>query len=217
LAKPPGTVARLFGQSHNEEFAALMVQLADVGVECAAHFRATDGQDLPGIVVFEKRADKLVDQIHELLDNSFIMRFDVPDAMRLTDEIDDVIDGMRGAAAHIDIYKQFLGKLRPEGRELIVMGERSIQALRNLIATLKEPKLSLTRARSLARVINDAESEADKIIARAERGLVAEFSDPGTNTLEFIALEKLYAMIEEMTDDAKRCGKLIVSLARKEA
>jgi uncharacterized protein Yka (UPF0111/DUF47 family) len=152
-----------------------------------------------------------------LLDNSFIMRFDVPDAMRLTDEIDDVIDGMRGAAAHIDIYKQFLGKLRPEGQELIVMGERSIQALRNLIATLKEPKLSLTRARSLARVINDAESEADKIIARAERGLVAEFSDPGTNTLEFIALEKLYAMIEEMTDDAKRCGKLIVSLARKEA
>ena len=54
---------------------------------------------LPGIVVFERRADKLVDEIHELLDNAFIMRFDTPDAMRLTDEIDDVIDGMRGRRA----------------------------------------------------------------------------------------------------------------------
>jgi uncharacterized protein Yka (UPF0111/DUF47 family) len=217
VGKTPGAVARFFGPSHNEQFADLMLQLADVGVECAAHFRATDGQDLLGIVSFERRADKIVDQIHELLDNSFIMRFDIPDAMRLTDEIDDVIDGMRGAAAQIDIYKIFLSNLRPEARELIVTCERSLQALRNLIATLKHPKLSLTVARDLARAINDAESEADQIIARAERGLVAEFSKPGANMLEFIALERLYAMLEEMTDDAKRCGKLIVSLARKEA
>jgi uncharacterized protein Yka (UPF0111/DUF47 family) len=217
LGKTSGAVARLFGPSNTEEFAALLLKLADVGVECAAHFRATDGQDLPGIVAFERRADKLVDQIHEILDNSFIMRFDIPDAMRLTDEIDDVIDGMRGAAAHIDIYKNFLATLRPEARELMVAGERSILALRNLIAMLKSPRLSLHAARDLARAINDAESDADKIIARAERGLVKEFSDPSSNTLEFIALERLYAMIEEMTDDAKRCGKLIVSLARKEA
>lgn len=214
---PSGAVARLFGPSQNDEFADLMVRLANVGVECAAHFRATDGQDLPGIIAFERRADKIVDAIHELLDNAFIMRFDVPDAMRLTDEIDDVIDAMRGCAAHIDIYKQFLGKLRPEARELIATGEQSIQAMRDLVETLKKRKLSVTQVRDLARAINDAESEADRIIARAERGLVAEFSQPGANTLEFIALEKLYAMLEEMTDDAKRCGKLIVSLARKEA
>jgi uncharacterized protein Yka (UPF0111/DUF47 family) len=217
LKKPPGAVARLFGPSQNDEFADLLFQLANVGVECAAHFRATDGQDLPGIVVFERKADKLVDQIHELLDNAFIMRFDVPDAMRLTDEIDDVIDGMRGAAAHIDIYKRYLSELRPEARELIVTGERSIQALRNLVETLGNRKLPLTTVRNLARAINEAESEADKIIARAERGLVVEFSAPGARTLEFVALEKLYAMLEEMTDDAKRCGKLIISLARKEA
>jgi uncharacterized protein Yka (UPF0111/DUF47 family) len=89
--------------------------------------------------------------------------------------------------------------------------------LRNLVETLKNRKLSLPVVRDLARAINEAESEADKIIARAERRLVAEFSAPASSTLEFIALEKLYAMIEEMTDDAKRCVKLIVSLARKEA
>lgn len=213
----PGALARLFGASHNDRFASLLKELAAIGVTCAAHFRATDGQDLPGIVEFERRADKIVDEIHELLDNSFIMRFDIPEAMKLTDEVDDVIDGMRRAAAHIDIYKPFLHTLRPEAKELIVAGEKAIQALSHLIAILGEPRLTLHRARDLARAINDAESEADRVIARAERGLVAEFSKPAANTLEFIALDKLYQMLEEMTDDAKRCGKLVVSLARKEA
>lgn len=212
-----GAMARLFGSAHNDRFVELLVQLADVGVECAAHFRATEGQDLPGIIAFERKADKIVDEIHELLDNSFIMRFDIPDSMRLTDDVDDVIDGMRGVAAHIDIYKIYLGQLRPEARELMAAGERALKALRNMIALLKDSRLSLTVARELARAINEAESEADKIIAQAERGLVKEFSAPDANALEFIALDKLYQMLEEITDDAKRCGKLVVSLARKEA
>jgi uncharacterized protein len=137
--------------------------------------------------------------------------------MRLTDEVDDVIDGMRRAASHIDIYKPFLTTLRPEAKELVVAGERAIQALRDLINMLGEPRLTLQRARDLARAINDAESEADKIIARAERSLVQEFAPNSANKLEFIALDKLYQFLEEMTDDAKRCGKLVVSLARKEA
>ncbi|HPG89842.1 MAG TPA: DUF47 family protein [Hyphomicrobium sp.] len=217
MSNGPGAMARLFGASHNDRFAVLLSQLADIGVTCAAHFRATDGQDLPGIVAFERRADKIVDEIHELLDNSFIMRFDIPDAMKLTDEVDDVIDGMRRAAAHIDIYKPFLQTLRPEAKELIAAGEKAIQSLLELIKMLAEPRLTLQKARDLARAINDAESEADVIIARAERGLVKEFSSPETRHLEFIALDKLYQMLEEMTDDAKRCGKLVVSLARKEA
>lgn len=213
----PGALARLFGSSHNDRFASLLSQLAEIGVACAAHFRATNGQDVPGIVAFERQADKIVDEIHELLDNSFIMRFDIPDAMKLTDEVDDVIDGMRQAASHIDIYKPILTTLRPEAHELMAAGERAIQALRDLIKMLGEPRLSLQRARDMARVINDAESDADKIMSRAERGLVQEFSASSANRLEFIALDKLYQMLEEMTDDAKRCGKLVVSLARKEA
>ena len=217
LSNGTGALGRLFGASHNDRYAALLNQLAEIGVACASHFKATDGQDLPGVVLFERKADKIVDEIHEILDNSFIMRFDIPDSMRLTDEIDDVIDGMRRAATHIDIYKPFLATLRPEAKELIVAGERAIQALRDLIGLLSAPRLPLQTARDKARVINEAEAHADKVIAEAERGLVHEFSKPGANTLEYIALDKLYQMLEEMTDDAKRCGKLIVSLARKEA
>jgi len=210
-------IARLLGDSPNKAFGKHLLDLADVGVACAAHFRQTNGQDLPGIVSFEKSADKIVDAIHELLDNAFIMRFDTPDALRLTDALDDVIDGMRGAATHVDIYKRYLRVLRPEAEELVVAGESAIRALRDLVSAVSIGPMSLNRAREGAKAINEAEANADKIIARAERNLVDEFSRMETNTLEFIALEKLYSMLEQITDDAKRCGKLIVSLIRKEA
>jgi uncharacterized protein Yka (UPF0111/DUF47 family) len=210
-------IARLLGDSPNKAFGKHLLDLANVGVACAAHFRKTNGQDLPGVVGFEKSADKIVDAIHELLDNAFIMRFDAADALRLTDSLDDVIDGMRGAATHIDIYKRYLRVLRPEAEELIVAGERAIHALRDLVAAVSIGTMTLNRAREGAKAINEAEANADKIIARAERSLVEEFSMTEKNTLEFIALEKLYSMLEQITDDAKRCGKLIVSLIRKEA
>jgi hypothetical protein len=209
-------IARLLGDSPNKAFGKHLLDLADVGVACAAHFRETNGQDLPGVVSFEKSADKIVDAIHELIDNAFIMRFDALDAVRLTDALDDVIDGMRGAATHVDIYKRYLRVLRPDAEELIVAGENAIRALRDLVAAVSAGPLSLSRAREGARAINEAEANADKTIARAERNLVDEFAMTEKNTLEFIAIEKLYSMLEQITDDAKRCGKLIVSLIRKE-
>ena len=57
---------------------------------------------LVGRTPFERKADKIVDEIHELLDDSFIMRFEIPDAMRLTDEVDDVI----GEAASVRIRRR---------------------------------------------------------------------------------------------------------------
>ena len=98
-------VGRFFGPSQNDQFAELMGQLAQTSVDCAQHFRSTSGQDLTGIIDFEHKGDAIVDEIHEILDNAFIMRFDISDAMRLADELDNVLDGMRKIAVHIDIYR----------------------------------------------------------------------------------------------------------------
>ena len=71
-------MASLFGPSRNDRYAALLKQVSEIALACAAHFRATNGQDVAGIIEFEHKADRVVDEIHELLDNSFIMRFDIP-------------------------------------------------------------------------------------------------------------------------------------------
>jgi uncharacterized protein Yka (UPF0111/DUF47 family) len=210
-------VGRFFGQSQNERFAQLLLQLAETAVACAAHFRQTGGEDVSGIIDYEHRGDAIVDDIHELLDNVFILRFDIADCMRLTDDLDNVIDGMRKVAIHIDIYKPVVLPLRPDALELFGIGERMMVGVQELVAMLSEPKLSLTRVRDRARTIDEAEAEADKLVAIAERKLVAQYSPAGANRLEFIAWDKLYQLLEQMTDEANHCGKLILSLARKEA
>ena len=210
-------VRRFFGPSHNDRYAALMKELAETAVRGIAHFRATNGQDLAGIIDFEHKGDAIVDEIHELLDDSFILRFDIPDSMRLTDDLDNIIDSMRKVAIHIDIYKGQLSRLRPEAVELIALGERMVKGVNELIAMLSERRFSLARVREVATRIDEGEAEADKLVAAAERKLVTEYSPPGANRLEFIAWSKLLELLEQMTDEANHCGKLVLSLARKEA
>jgi uncharacterized protein len=217
MSRLQGMFSGLFGPSHNDKYTELMKTLADKAVECVKHYNATDGRDLPGIIAFERQGDKMVDQIHEVLDNSFIMRFDIADAMRLADELDNVLDGLRKTAMHIDIYKALLTKQNPDLQELGVITEKMIMLLRDLVSMLGEPRLKLTRVRDAVTVIDDLESDADKIAALAERRLVTEYSPPGANRLEFLAAIRLYQLLEEATDHANHCAKLVLSLARKEA
>jgi hypothetical protein len=124
---------------------------------------------------------------------------------------------MRKVAIHIDIYKPVIHELPPDALELFGIGERMMHGVRTLVAMLSEPKLSLARVREGARSLDEAEAEADRLVAIAERRLVTQYSPDHANRLEFIGWDKLYQMLEEMTDEANHCGRLILSLARKEA
>jgi uncharacterized protein len=217
LHKMRGALAALLGASGNDQFATLLKRLSETAIECAKHFKETGGQDAKGVIDYEHKADAIVDQIHELLDNSFIMRFDIPDTMRLTDNLDDVVDGMRKVVLHIDAYKPLVAEMRPEVIELMALAETMMLDVDKLVAMLAEPKLSLARVRVLADKIDAAEGHADQLVSDYERKLVVQYSVAGANTLGFIAWHQLFHLLEQMTDDANHCAKLILSLARKEA
>lgn len=210
-------LANLFGPSRNDQFAELLRQVSAVALECAAHFRVTMGQDATGIIAFEHKADRIVDQIHELLDNSFIMRFDISDSMRLTDDLDDVVDGMRKVALHVDAYRIYLGKMRPEAIELMQLSGDMLIEVDKLVAMLAEPRLSLGAVRVIADKIDEMEGKADRLTSDYERSLVVEFAAAGAHTLEFIAWHQMFHLLEQITDDANHCARQILSLARKEA
>lgn len=207
----------LFGPSRSDKLAALLKKLSQMALACAARFRESQGLDVAGIIDLEHKADAIVDEIHELLDNSFIMRFDIPDSMRLADDLDDVVDGMRKVALHIEAYRLQIHGLSPQAMELFAIGEGMLQHIDQLIDMLAEPRLKLNRVREVADLIDAEESLADKMVAAHERELVEKFSAPNSNAMGFIALHQLFHLLEQMTDDANHCAKMILSLARKEA
>ncbi len=128
-------------------------------LECAAHFRACKGKDAAGIIAIEHRADRIVEQIHELLDNSFIMRFDIPDSMKLTDNLDDVVDGMRKVALHLEAYAPFVSELSPDAMEVFGLGEAMLKDIDILVDMLSGPRLSLAKVREVTNRIDAAESK----------------------------------------------------------
>ena len=163
MASKQWALANLFGPSSDARFAELIKQLSEVVGKCSRHFIKSGGRDLDGIVDFEHRADAIVDAIHELLDNSFILRFDVLDSMKLTEDLDNVIDGMRKVAIHMDVYKLHLQELRPEAVELMRISDRMVQSLQRLVGMLGGPKLVLSRVREISRSVDEAETEADSL------------------------------------------------------
>ena len=185
-------VGRFFGPSQNERFAALLLQLADTAVACAAHFRKTDGQDLPGIIDFEHRGDAIVDEIHELLDNAFILRFDVADCMRLTDDLDNVIDGMRKVAFHIDIYKPLRRRrCGPRRCELFAIGERMMQRrARAGRHAFGAEAGSRQRARAGAADRRGGVRSRPGWSPTPSASSSTEYSPPSANRLEFIAWQQ---------------------------
>jgi uncharacterized protein Yka (UPF0111/DUF47 family) len=116
-------VGSLFGPSRGDRLVELLKSLSQTALECAALFRTTKGRDAAGIIAIEHKADRIVEEIHELLDNSFIMRFDIPDSMKLTDNLDDVVDGMRKVALHLEAYAPFVSELSPDAMEVFELGE----------------------------------------------------------------------------------------------
>jgi uncharacterized protein len=212
-----GALANLFGPSRNGQYAAHLKRIAGIALECADNFRKTNGQDVQGTIAFERRADRIVDEIRELLDNSFIMRFDIPDAMRLADELDDVIDGMRKVVLHIESYKLYLAQLRPEVHELMDVAATMLVHVDKVVSMLAEPRLSLAKVRAEADIIDELEGKADRLVSGYERKLVEEYAGPGKDMLGFIAWHQLYHLLEQITDDCNHCARQILSLARKEA
>ena len=99
----------------------------------------------------------------------------------------------------------------------MAVSERMQRQLRDIVGCCPSRGSRCRASAMLATRVDEDESVADKIAAAAERRLVAEYSAPAANRLEFIAWEKLYRLLEEMTDHANHCAKLVLSLARKEA
>src|SRR3989338_6270091 len=191
---------RFFGRSQNGPIADLLAQQAEIASRCSKLLRESSCKSL-----------------HEIIDSSFILRFDKSDIGSLANSLDNILNGMRQVAMHVDIYTPHIPRLRPEAEELLQIIEQMTAQVQKCTGLLHEKRLPHKRVRELTRELIKAESRADAILHKGEAALVREYGIESGGALTFLAHDKLLRMLEHITDVANHCGTLILSITRKEA
>lgn len=159
------------------------------------------------IQALEKRGDQIDDEVMSRLERSFTTPFDREDIHALVNFLDDVVDGIQGAAETFTIYG--IDAPTEEARQMvaILVGEAV-----ELLAALRKLENGRDKAMSAhLETVHDLEHRADGLSRAAIGRLFRDRLDP----LEVIKLRDLYSTLEEAIDAAEDAAEVIERILAK--
>ncbi len=190
----------------DEKFFGLFVEDGEILVQAArkleefvASYDRLD-ERIAEIHALEKRGDEIDEQVIRRIENAFTTPFEREDMHELVGYLDDVIDGIQGAAETFKIY----GITAPtdEAREMVgIISQQAVQ-LRDALSKLESDRSSIATHISMVR---DLESRADQL----SRSAIGRLFKGDIEALEVIRLRELYSELEETIDAAEDAAKTI--------
>ncbi|MBI4121770.1 MAG: DUF47 family protein [Parcubacteria group bacterium] len=207
----------IFGNAHDAQCAQLFAELAQCAVDCARHLRDTEGRDLDRIVAFEHEGDGIGRQIHEAIDRAFIMRLSARDAGQLLRHLDDILDGIRMIASHLDIYQTEIPTLCDNAQRLITIIVSMTEDVQTLVAMLSEKRLASADVRTIVERLQAAEGMADGILVAAKKAAIVQHRQGSLGAVAHNVIVKLFHRLERITDSACHCGHAMLTIARGES
>ncbi|MFH1236687.1 MAG: DUF47 family protein [Parcubacteria group bacterium] len=202
-----------FGSSRDTQIKRLLLELArDTIVPCAAILEEffQDGASreilLGRIIEFEHAGDRIVGEVHTLIDQSFITWIDKRDVTTLLDALDDILGRMREAVELADAYR--FESAVPEAQQLAAIIREMVKHLPLMVRELEKPKIEPLAEPAAA--LQRMEHEADKIRMAALRQLYPQ-GHPG-----FVRCgDRILWLLEQTTDECNHAAKVMVSIAQK--
>lgn len=173
---------------------ALMDALISSPETAAQHAEAIDG--------IEKAADEITHETVGLLHTSFITPFDRDEIHQLINGLDDVLDLIQDVAESMTLYDIHRGT--PEAKILAELSLSSCLELQTAVKGLH----SMSNAPAIlkaCKLINEQESEADKVLRSAMSKLFREEPD----VRQVIKLKAIYELLETVTDRCKDVANTI--------
>lgn len=207
----------LFGNVDQKKVDTELRALSAAARDCAAKLRKGLEMDVDEITADEHRGDDALRRLSEAVEDTFIPRLTTSkaDTTRLGHELDDAIDLMRDVAEHIATYRRFLPELPLAASTLIRIVNDAIERLDRLIKELTNGKIEFDTVNRLAKEISALERDADRTKNDAIGELVRR--DHFADFREFGAQKDLIDLLEGITDHAKHCAVIVLSMARQEA
>ncbi|HEY4520165.1 MAG TPA: DUF47 family protein [Candidatus Paceibacterota bacterium] len=206
-----------FGNKENAIIASGLRELMGAAQTCSSKLGLEGKLRESDMIEDEHRGDAALKKIGEAIERGFSIRFGKSDPTKLAHELDDVIDGMRDVARHIETNKMFLDPFPVSSGRLVHIVIESVAYLGKVIDEIVSDSANRDRLNVFSIEISDLEHEADVIRAQAEKELALSPLSSIPDFRAFLAVKGLNDILEKITDHTKHCAVVAVSMARQEA
>lgn len=167
-------------------------------------------EDVKSIKETERAADRIVFNIVEKLNKTFITPIDREDIHSLAHELDSVIDYILKVSNHMKIY--CITEINPKFRDEVKLIDRSVEALSKAVKGLRNIK-DLKTVQRYCNEINFIEDEGDQL----KNEVMAELFGHTTDPIYIMKWKDIFQISEKVLDQCDDVGKIIESILVKQA
>jgi len=158
----------------------------------------------------ENDADDVAHQIIRLLNNTFVTPFDREDIQTLVNRMDDVMDFVENAGAHLEIYDL---PAPPENiDEMLAILQKAFEKLSSAVGMLKDWK-HREAIFQICVEVNSLENQGDAVLRTSLERLFKGASDP----FYVIKAKEIYESLEDAIDRCEDLSNVIEAIIIKNA
>lgn len=158
---------------------------------------------------YENKGDKLVHKVIHDLNKVFITPIEREDILSLSTHMDDVLDGMEGTAALLEIYS--IDTFDDYMDEFLFYINKSVIEIDQSIDMIAQKKLLDMREHIIR--IKDYETKCDEL----RRISIKQLFDNETNPITLIKYKEIYEELERVTDYCEAVANTLEAVIMKNA
>jgi predicted phosphate transport protein (TIGR00153 family) len=153
----------------------------------------------------EHAADEVVKEVHRRLHTTFITPIDRDQIFSLINTMDDVADLLQNATEAMHLYN--VKQMTPEMLRMAEICDQCCGRMKNAIFTLKDlsnPEITKAALKTCDE-IDRLESDADRLLSTA----ITKLFRDDIEVKELIKLQRIYELLEEVTDKCEDVANLV--------
>ncbi|MGE5416952.1 MAG: DUF47 domain-containing protein [Acidobacteriota bacterium] len=204
----------LFGKKDEKLFklfvesARVVVRGGDILVSVAEDYRDLDTK-MANLTEMEHEGDKIIQQLVEKLNSSFVLPFDREDAFELVQKLDATLDYITGIVDRMILYKT--GAPNQTVRDMVQILYQALKEQEAAFAMLENLESKKGSIMKCAETIRNLEKKQDSLYRTSMAALFEKETDP----IKIIKWKEVYENIETATDYLEDVGDLLSNLCIK--
>lgn len=206
----------MFSSKKENPFFAALYQIAE-NLNAASHyaddFRITSIADLKELSVtlkkYETDGDKLIHQLIQILNKSFMTPIEREDILELAVRMDDILDGIEGCIAHFEMFSltEVDDYMRDFLKYITLSTDEIVAAMKHLL------NRKLLNMREHAIVIKDYEHKCDEVLRTSIKQLFSHEKDP----IRITQFKDIYEQLEEVADYCQNVANAMDTIIMRNA